>query len=64
MFIYETITRTHVGEVRFLDTVEGIFVVTFSSPWSSKQMCDRREEREVSGTLNPSSFGSILTSGG
>ena len=35
---YEIRARTRVVEVRFLFTVDGIFVVTFSSLWSSKKM--------------------------
>ena len=48
--------RTQVGEVRFLDTVDGIFVVTFPSLWSSKKCVTGEKKREVSGNLNPFSF--------
>ena len=54
MFSYEAIARTHhVGEVRTLDIVDGIFVVTFSSLWSSKKCAIGEKEGEISGTLNP-----------
>ena len=39
-FFHEIRARTHVVEVRFPYTVDGIFVVTFSLLWSSKKIME------------------------